>query len=113
MAVVHKTTMSPGKLELLATWLPAQPWYLGAGEPELTRAGGFRLDDPAGEVGIEFMVVADAGAGAASGDVAFYQVPMTYRGQPLYLYSQEQVSLTTFLAAGNGNGVGGFSLVSP
>jgi predicted lipoprotein with Yx(FWY)xxD motif len=40
-------------------------------------------------------------------------VQVTYRGQPLYLYSQEQVNLTTFLAAGNGNGVAGFSLVSP
>lgn len=38
---------------------------------------------------------------------------VTYRGQPLYLYSQEQLNLTTLLAAGNGNGVGGFSLVSP
>jgi hypothetical protein len=25
MAVIHDTTMSPGKLELLAAWLPAQP----------------------------------------------------------------------------------------
>jgi hypothetical protein len=80
MAVIHQTTMNPGKLDLLTAWLPDQPWYLGAGRrPELTRAGGFRLDDPAGEVGIEFMVVADG-----SGDAAvFYQVPMTYRGRPL------------------------------
>jgi hypothetical protein len=77
MAVIHQTTMTPGKLDLLAAWLPAQPWYLRAGRrPELTRAGGFRLDDPAGEVGIEFMVVAD-------GASVFYQVPMTYRGHPL------------------------------
>jgi len=77
MAVIHQTTMNPGKLDLLSAWLPDQPWYLGAGRrPELTRAGGFRLDDPAGEVGIEFMVVAD-------GASVFYQVPMTYRGEPL------------------------------
>src|SRR6185437_8327168 len=82
MAVIHQTTMNPGKLDLLAAWLPDQPWYLGGGRrrPELTRAGGFRLDDPAGEVGIEFMVVAD---GAAADAAVFYQVPMTYRGQPL------------------------------
>lgn len=81
MAVIHETTMKPGKLDLLAAWLPAQPWYLGAGrrEPRLTRAGGFRLDDPAGEVGIEFMVVADA----AAEDIVYYLVPMTYRGHPL------------------------------
>ena len=36
MAVIYDTTMTPGKLELLATWLPAQPWYLDRGrEPEL------------------------------------------------------------------------------
>lgn len=75
MAVIHNTTMRPTKLELLARWLPKQAWYSGSGEG-LTRAGGFRLDDPAGEVGIEFMVV-------MSGDGQAYLVPMTYRGAPL------------------------------
>jgi Maltokinase N-terminal cap domain len=52
MAVIHKTSLLPGKLELLAGWMPAQPWYAGTGrEPALAKAGGFRLDDPAGEVG--------------------------------------------------------------
>ena len=80
MAVVHDTTMSPGKLELLAAWLPAQPWYLDGGRaPVLAKAGGFRLDDPHGEVGIEFMVVTDG-----SGDEATaYQVPLTYRAGAL------------------------------
>lgn len=80
MAVIHNTTMTPGKLELLAAWLPAQPWYLGtAREPELTKAGGFRLDDPQGEVGIEFFVVTDR-----SGDRPFsYHVPLSYRAAPL------------------------------
>lgn len=76
MAIIHNTTMTPGKLGLLAAWLPAQPWYLGSGrDPELAKAGGFRLDDPQGEVGIEFMVVTDG-----SGDRAItYHVPLTYR----------------------------------
>lgn len=80
MAVIHQTTMRPGKLELLAAWLPAQPWYRQAGrEPQLTRVGGFRLDDPGGEVGIEFMVVTDG-----SGDETIaYHVPLTYRADPL------------------------------
>jgi hypothetical protein len=44
MAIIHDTTMSPGKLELLAAWLPAQPWYLDGGRaPRLAKAGGFRL----------------------------------------------------------------------
>jgi hypothetical protein len=78
MAVIHNTTVTPGKLELLASWLPTQPWYIGTG-PDLTKAGGFRLDDPQGEVGIEFMVAVDR-----SGDrPRSYHVPLTYRGTPL------------------------------
>jgi hypothetical protein len=80
MSIIHKTTVIPSKLELLTAWLPAQPWYLGRGRgPELARAGGFRLDDPAGEVGIEFMVVTDGSADEA----AAYLVPMTYRASAL------------------------------
>jgi hypothetical protein len=81
MAVIHHTTLVPGKLDLLSDWLPAQSWYVetAAGKPELSRAGGFRLDDPDGEVGIEFMIVLDHSAGNA----AAYLVPMTYRGSPL------------------------------
>ena len=80
MAVIHKTTMTPTKLELLTPWLPLQPWYLGAGgAPELSRVGGFRLDDPQGEVGIEFMVVRDD-----SGErPVWYHLPLSYRADPL------------------------------
>ncbi|MEW2413221.1 1,4-alpha-glucan branching protein [Streptomyces sp. NPDC046866] len=80
MAVIHRTTMTPTKPELLAAWLPAQPWYAATGgAPEPVRAGGFRLDDPEGEVGIEFMVVTDASAA----EPVAYHVPLTYRGAPL------------------------------
>ncbi|MGQ4514737.1 maltokinase N-terminal cap-like domain-containing protein [Streptomyces sp. DW26H14] len=80
MAVIHRTTLVPSKLELLAGWLPGRPWFLGgAGGPELDRAGGYRLDDPEGEVGIEFMVVTDV-----SGPLPVaYQMPFTYRATPL------------------------------
>ncbi len=81
MAIIHKTTVIPSKLELLTAWLPAQPWYLDRGRaPELAKAGGFRLDDPAGEVGIEFMVVTDGSGDEAA---AAYLVPMTYRASAL------------------------------
>ncbi|MGW1024502.1 maltokinase N-terminal cap-like domain-containing protein [Streptomyces sp. NPDC002577] len=80
MSLIHHTTMKPTKLELLEPWLPTQPWYVGPGhEPRLSKTGGFRLDDPQGEVGIEFMVVTDE-----SGDRPMsYHVPLTYRGAPL------------------------------
>ena len=80
-AIIHNTTVGPGKLELLAAWLPAQPWYRQTGhEPDVAEAGGFRLDDPQGEVGIESMAVTDG-----SGNLATtYQVPLTYRaGAPV------------------------------
>ncbi|MFH9266380.1 1,4-alpha-glucan branching protein [Streptomyces sp. NPDC017546] len=80
MASIHRTTMTPTKLELLTGWLPKQSWYVGAGgTPDLVKAGGFRLDDPAGEVGIEFMVVADA----AGQEPVAYLVPLGYRGAAL------------------------------
>lgn len=79
MAVIHHTVIKPTKLELLTSWLPTRPWYRGAGEPDLTKAGGFRLDDPQGEVGIEFFVVTDA----SGPHPTTYLVPLTYRGAPL------------------------------
>ncbi|MFD7444746.1 1,4-alpha-glucan branching protein [Streptomyces sp. NPDC059909] len=80
MAVIHRTTLKPTKLELLTSWLPSRPWYRGgAGEPDLVKAGGFRLDDPQGEVGIEFIVVADTSGPRP----VTYLTPLTYRGAPL------------------------------
>ncbi len=38
---------------------------------------------------------------------------VTYRGQPLYLFSNEKLNPATITASGSGNGVAGFSLVSP
>jgi hypothetical protein len=48
MALMHQTTMTPSKLELLAAWLPSQPWFVGDAN-SLVSLSGFRLDDPAGE----------------------------------------------------------------
>jgi hypothetical protein len=80
MAIIHPVTMAPTKLELLTSWLPGRPWYRGERVvPLLTKAGGFRLDDPDGRVGLEFMAVTDA-----SGDEPVtYHVPLSYRGAPL------------------------------
>jgi hypothetical protein len=80
MAVIHRTTLVPSKLDLLTSWLPRQEWWVGQlNGRSLVRVGGFRLDDPAGEVGIEFMVVRND----AAAEVTAFLVPMTYRASAL------------------------------
>jgi hypothetical protein len=80
VAEIHRTTLVPSKLELLSVWLPEQAWCRAdARPPQLVKAGGFRLDDPSGEVGIEFMFVTD-GSGS---DATTYHVPLSYRGAPV------------------------------
>lgn len=79
MAIVHDTTLRPTKLELLTRWLPTRSWFEGGRSPVLAKAGGFRIDDPAGEVGIEFMFLTDS----SGYEPTAYAVPMTYRGAPL------------------------------
>ena len=80
MALIYRTTLVPSKLELLSGWLVSQDWYRPQpGGAQLTRAGGFRLDDPDGKVGIEFMIVLDGGGE----DAVAYLVPLTYRADPL------------------------------
>jgi hypothetical protein len=79
MAIIHRTSLNPSKLKLLAAWLPGQPWYRGNATPQLAKVGGFRIDDPAGAVGIELMVVTDS-----SGESAVtYLTPMTYHAASL------------------------------
>ncbi len=81
MATVYRdATIVPSKTELVTDWMPHQRWYAGKGHtPQLVRVGGFRFEDPAGEVGIEVLLLADHGADP----VVIYQVPLTYRGAPL------------------------------
>ncbi|MFF7341608.1 1,4-alpha-glucan branching protein [Streptomyces sp. NPDC008163] len=91
MAVIHRTTLSPTKLELLTAWLPTRPWYVGPTRPSLVKSGGFRLDDPQGEVGIEFMVVTDT---SGDGPVPYF-VPLTYRGAALAGAEDAFIGMTT------------------
>ena len=81
MAEIHTTaSLSPTKLELVQGWIADQRWYAAKGQqPRLRLLATWRLDDPEGEVGVETLVVADE---AGPGPVV-YQVPLTYRGEPL------------------------------
>jgi hypothetical protein len=75
MALLHQAELRPTKLELIGGWAPSQPWFTGeAGE--LTSVGAYRFDDPAGEVGVETLLVQ-----AKGGPVL--HVPLTYRATPL------------------------------
>ncbi|MGL5861503.1 MAG: maltokinase N-terminal cap-like domain-containing protein [Phycicoccus sp.] len=76
----HDARLVPGKLELLEAWMGSQRWYAAKGRrPQLRRVGRWRLDDPAGEVGVETLVVADEGGA----EPVVYQVPLSYRAEPL------------------------------
>lgn len=75
MGLVYATaTIEPDKQELLEAWLPSRPWASGATSVE--PAGGYRFDDPAGEVGVETIVW-------RTPDGTLLQVPFTYRATPL------------------------------
>lgn len=73
-AEIHEATLTPTKLELLAGWLPSQEWFVGDSD-DLARVASYRFVDPDGEVGIEGMLVRSHGV--------TYQVPLTYRSEPL------------------------------
>lgn len=75
MAILHKATLTPTKRDAVAAWLPQQEWFDGGDVTDLTPAATFRLDDPAGEVGIESILLTTAGTE--------WHVPMTYRAEPL------------------------------
>ena len=76
MAIIHPSTLTPTKLELLAAWLPARAWYPADGAEGLERVGAYRFDDPAGAVGMESLLV-------RAGDGPLTHVPLTYRDAPL------------------------------
>jgi hypothetical protein len=74
MALYHVATVTPTKADLIAAWVPAQPWGPAADTP-LDMIGSYRFDDPDGRVGMETHLVAAGGA--------ILQVPLTYRDAPL------------------------------
>ncbi len=72
MAIIHQATLKPTKKELVADWLDREG-LASAGDVEML--GSYRFDDPAGEVGIEALLVRRAGK--------VFHLPVTYRGAPL------------------------------
>lgn len=85
MALIHKATLTPSKLELLTAWLPTRPWF--GSEADVKQAGAYRFDDPAGEVGLEaFILEVDDGS--------VVHVPLTYRAAPVAGADEFLVSTT-------------------
>jgi len=73
MAIFHRATLTPTKDELIAGWVPDQPWGPATGDVDVV--GSYRFDDPNGRVGMETFLVHQEGA--------LFQVPLTYRDSPL------------------------------
>lgn len=74
MALIHRATLTPSKLELLGGWLPSRGWFNG--ETAVRQLGSYRFDDPDGEVGMEAFLLQGP-------DGSVLHVPLTYRGAPL------------------------------
>ena len=74
MGEVHKATLSPSKQEIVAGWLPSRDWARGSAVAE--KIAEYRLDDPAGEVGVETILW-------RLDDGTVVQTPLTYRAAPL------------------------------
>jgi hypothetical protein len=73
VAIIHRqATVTPAKPQLAAAWLD-RDGLGGTGDVEML--GSYRFDDPAGEVGIEALLVRRAGE--------VFHLPVTYRGAPL------------------------------
>jgi hypothetical protein len=74
MGIVHRATLTPSKQELVEAWLPGRPWAEGMQVAE--KVAEYRLDDPAGEVGVETILWRTTGGNLV-------QTPLTYRAEPL------------------------------
>lgn len=72
MATLHRAELTPGKTELVGAWLGTQPW---APSGEIAQVASYRLDDPAGKVGIEGLLLDAAGTPL--------HVLLTFREAPL------------------------------
>jgi len=86
MAIIHRATLRPSKLQLLAAWVPGRPWGGAAAGTELEQVAAYRFDDPAGEVGTETFVL-------GAGDTLLH-VPLTYRAAPAPELEEQLVGTT-------------------
>lgn len=74
MAIIYQATLVPSKAEIVAAWLPTQPWFDGPADVAVPVAA-YRFDDPEGEVGAESLLLDVHGR--------LVHVPLTYRAAEL------------------------------
>src|SRR5680860_362366 len=89
MAIIHRATISPSKLELLDEWLGEDL----AGSDELRQVASYRFDDPVGEVGIEALLVTRGGP--------VRHAVLTYRAAPLDSAQEHLITTMEHSVLGN------------
>lgn len=75
MTTTPGVTLTPHFRDFLPDWVTRQPWYAGTAPVRLVLVGSFRLEDRDGQVGLETHLLGNGSS--------VYQVPMSYRGEPL------------------------------
>ena len=91
MGIVHRATLTPSKQEIVEGWLPSRGW--AAGRRIAEKVAEYRLDDPAGEVGVETILW-------RLDDGAVVQTPLTYRAEPLAGADEHLITTTRHSALG-------------
>jgi len=76
-------TLTPAFRDFVPGWIARQPWYRGAGVPATRPVGFFRLEDPAGEVGIETHLLTDGAAVYLTSRMARYFCSVTLRSHSM------------------------------
>lgn len=76
MAILHRATLSPSKLEVLSAHLQTMPQGQDIDVANVRLVDAYRFDDPAGSVGLECHLIDD---GASN----IVHIPVTYRDAPL------------------------------
>lgn len=94
MALIHRATLDPSKLDLLRAWLPSRPWFPAGAEVE--PLGAYRFDDPDGQVGLEAFLLA---ATTADGTQVLH-VPLTYRASAPDVPDEHRLGTTEHSALG-------------
>jgi hypothetical protein len=94
MALLYRAELRPTKLELLESWAPIQPWFVGDASAGLISVASFRFDDPEGEVGIETLLVRAGDGPVLQHSVLGQRWVYDAVGDPAYVVAAATAALT-------------------